>query len=174
MPRPKLHTGPPSVKVGKLLNLRSLRDGAREFGTSLCAMTHLCKILHVPILTIGHDRYYNEVALELAIFTVTFLDSPGLTGPGSVDKQRGLATRDNLPPVALPPDFYTSAKVDRAVDIYMRLSRIKTTGAVEAAKAVVRRKDNLVDNLLGTGPELAAPVADPGAFLDKLPDNENQ
>ena len=131
----------PMVRVGKSLCLRTVRSGAALLGMKLNGFTRLLKVMRIPLIALGNERYYNEAMLELGIFMVTYFKMAGFAAPGSDAKNQGM---DPLPDT-LPKGFPRRDQISKALVSYRKLAQTKAG----AADATVRRllKDKTVDLL---------------------------
>lgn len=69
--------------------LQELDTLCKFFQVERATAAQLCKSMRVPLFYVGDCAYYNEFALERAIYILTRSGGPGFVAPHSSPKMRG-------------------------------------------------------------------------------------
>lgn len=125
------------INVGKSVRLVDVRLLASDLGQSVNATTRLLDALRVPLIAIGTERYFNEAALEQALFAATAFGGPGLAAPASRAKRRG-ASSSNLP-FKLPEDFPTSPVAKAALSAQQKAFQRREQATRRILRGLVRQ-----------------------------------
>ena len=95
-----------TIRLGSMV-LREIQHICRMFNLSRLSAMRLCHVLHIPLIHINKNAFFQEAAFNRIIYTLTRYGGPGFCCPGSDFKNRQKYKNPHLgnPLVSISSDF---------------------------------------------------------------------